>query len=270
MEFSIGKLSESFELSTEALRYYERKGLLSPKRRDGSTFRVYEFLDVVRISTIKRYQNMGLSLEEICRLYEPFDLKGLLECVEEKHDALKAEIAFKQALSERMDDIIKRMEKIDGVLLKPELISGGTYCVAEYRDSEHMAKSLLKDPAIRKLFAKMPITSTTSIIPRAMSEGHGGEIKRGVVFEERFAPLLKLPKQSEKILRRITAERFVRCAFLLINGAYRAEELMEVAAPFVRENGLTVCDDMFTIQLLNYCNDDGENYHYTDLMIPVE
>lgn len=65
-EYSIGEVSRRFGISLKTLRYYDYMGILKPSRRDSKTgYRYYDEDVTIRLCSIKYYQSMGLSLEEI-------------------------------------------------------------------------------------------------------------------------------------------------------------------------------------------------------------
>ena len=61
--FTIGELSQEFDLTLRALRFYEDKGLISPQRR-GVT-RLYSPQDRERIALIVKGKKLGFTLTEI-------------------------------------------------------------------------------------------------------------------------------------------------------------------------------------------------------------
>jgi DNA-binding transcriptional MerR regulator len=61
--FTIGDLARDFGLTPRALRFYESKGMLQPKRR-GLT-RLYSAADRARLALILQGKELGLSLREI-------------------------------------------------------------------------------------------------------------------------------------------------------------------------------------------------------------
>jgi DNA-binding transcriptional MerR regulator len=61
----IGELAEASGLTRDALRYYERQGLLPQSRRSAGGFREYDGGAVDRIRFIKQAQAHGLTLREI-------------------------------------------------------------------------------------------------------------------------------------------------------------------------------------------------------------
>lgn len=61
--WTVSELAGEFDLTTQALRFYEEKGLLSPKRV-GKT-RVYDHRDRTRLTLVRKFQRLGFSLEDI-------------------------------------------------------------------------------------------------------------------------------------------------------------------------------------------------------------
>src|SRR5215469_7830594 len=70
--WTVSELASEFDLTTHALRFYEEKGLLSP-RRVGNT-RVYDHRDRARLTLVRKFQRLGFSLDDIREyfsLYRP-------------------------------------------------------------------------------------------------------------------------------------------------------------------------------------------------------
>lgn len=65
--YTIKELAEKTGIIPNAIRFYEKKGLLCPKRTE-SNYRVYEAEDVARLEQILLYRKMGFSIEDIKEL----------------------------------------------------------------------------------------------------------------------------------------------------------------------------------------------------------
>lgn len=65
----IGEAAKATGLSVSNIRFYEKKGLLNPKRREESQYREYEEEDVRRLKEIMLLRKVGLTLESIYLLY---------------------------------------------------------------------------------------------------------------------------------------------------------------------------------------------------------
>ena len=76
----IGEAAKETGLSISNIRFYERKGLLCPRRKEESQYREYEPEDIRRLKEIMLLRKMGISVESIYLLYEgQTELLGLLE-----------------------------------------------------------------------------------------------------------------------------------------------------------------------------------------------
>jgi MerR family Zn(II)-responsive transcriptional regulator of zntA len=64
----IGELARLCDISQDALRFYERKGILHPLSRTPAGQRLYDEGAVQRIQLIRRHQAMGLTLDDIREL----------------------------------------------------------------------------------------------------------------------------------------------------------------------------------------------------------
>lgn len=66
--FTIRKLADTAGVGVEAIRYYQRRGLMTGPERFVGSFREYSDNDVLRLRFIKRAQDLGFSLDDIAEL----------------------------------------------------------------------------------------------------------------------------------------------------------------------------------------------------------
>ena len=69
--YTISELAKEFGVTTRTMRFYEEKGLISP-RREGQK-RVYSSADRVRIKLILRGKRIGMSLDECVEVIDMYD-----------------------------------------------------------------------------------------------------------------------------------------------------------------------------------------------------
>ena len=114
--YSISELAREFGITTRALRFYEEKGLLTP-RREGQK-RLFSPTDRVRLELILRGKRIGLTLEEsrgIIDMYEPGQdnaeqLNSLIGTVDERRRQLQGQVQDIQAMLAELDDVQARCE----------------------------------------------------------------------------------------------------------------------------------------------------------------
>ena len=77
--YKIGDLSKAFSLSKNTLRYYESRGILSPTYEYSSGYRYYDDEQIHMLGSLKKLQNMGLSVDESKVVFSGTSLKGVEE-----------------------------------------------------------------------------------------------------------------------------------------------------------------------------------------------
>ena len=74
IKYSISDLASEFQVTARAIRFYEEKGLLKPKR-SGSA-RIFSANDRVKLKLILRGKSLGLSLDESRDIIDMYDPKS--------------------------------------------------------------------------------------------------------------------------------------------------------------------------------------------------
>lgn len=108
---TIGKLAAQTDLSTNALRFYEREGLIQPSSKTPSGYRLYGDDAVARVRFIQHAQHCGFTLTEINELLT-LRAQGSACCdnvrrlVIEKKLQLEAKIRAMKVMSKALDLLI--------------------------------------------------------------------------------------------------------------------------------------------------------------------
>ena len=110
-QFSISELSQEFDVTTRAIRFYEDEGLLEPQRPGRQ--RVYSGRDRVRLKLILRGKRLGFSLSEIGDIIDMYDSEpgevGQLQYFIEKISVRR------KTLRQQRDDIDVTLKELDSI-----------------------------------------------------------------------------------------------------------------------------------------------------------
>ena len=110
-QFSISELSQEFDVTTRAIRFYEDEGLLEPHRQGRQ--RVYSSRDRVRLKLILRGKRLGFSLSEIGDIIDMYDSEpgevGQLQYFIEKISVRR------KTLKQQRNDIDVTLKELDNI-----------------------------------------------------------------------------------------------------------------------------------------------------------
>jgi len=103
--YRIGELSKEFDVTLRTLRFYEDKGLLSP-RRIGNT-RLYSRADRTRLKLILLGKRVGMSLLDVKEILDLYDPKG--------NNHRQLEVAIEKG-QEQMEILQSQRKEIDAAI----------------------------------------------------------------------------------------------------------------------------------------------------------
>ena len=122
--YSIGQISELCNVSTEQLRHYDRRGILSPGERGASNgYRYYTEEQVDDLMLIKELKRAGLPLKEISALVRDKNLKAIKDVLEDNIVEIRKQLREKQKEYDQLVDVFARLS--DAILFLNQPIENG-------------------------------------------------------------------------------------------------------------------------------------------------
>ncbi|MEO6469209.1 MAG: MerR family transcriptional regulator [Acidimicrobiia bacterium] len=107
----IGEVADQAGITVDAVRYYERRGLLPAAARRPSGYRMFDTTTVERLDLIRQFQALGLTIAEIRSALAAHDA-GDATCdserwrIEAVRGRIDAKIAELTALRARVDSVL--------------------------------------------------------------------------------------------------------------------------------------------------------------------
>ena len=84
MSMKIGQVARLLDLPVETIRFYEKNEIITPKRRDNSTFREYEAWDVFDLFECIGYRGLGFSVKEVKSIMKDASLEDINAMLDQK------------------------------------------------------------------------------------------------------------------------------------------------------------------------------------------
>ena len=109
--YTISDLASEFGVTTRTIRFYEEKGLVTP-RREGQK-RLYTPADRVRIKLILRGKRIGMTLEESVEIIDMYDPGH--DNAEQLHSLIRRVETKRERLLQQRRDIDEMLKGLDDV-----------------------------------------------------------------------------------------------------------------------------------------------------------
>ncbi|MFQ5451637.1 MAG: MerR family transcriptional regulator [Nitrospinaceae bacterium] len=114
--FTRGDLAEKCGVNIEALRYYEKRGLIDPPPRSAAGYRLYSMEDAVKIRFIKNAQKLGFTLNEIMellqlRIHKNESCESVMDKAQNKLEEVESKIQGLKSLKKVLKQMIRQCEE---------------------------------------------------------------------------------------------------------------------------------------------------------------
>lgn len=126
---TIGGMASATGVGVEAIRYYQRRGLLPEPKRSEGRIRRYGARDIERLRFIKTAQKIGFSLDEIGNLLRLDDGSGCSEArqlAQHKLEDVRARLQSLTRLERLLTELVGRCEVSRGRVACPLIAALGT------------------------------------------------------------------------------------------------------------------------------------------------
>lgn len=150
--YKINEISKLYGIGVDSLRYYEKLGILKPKR-DLNGYRLYSLKDIYKLNIISDLRKLDFSMKQIKGYLEHQSIDNTLALLQEEEEYITEQV---KRLKQRKQIIKERMlalKEADGI--KPDIYRvknlKGRPCV---RLKEHITRDEEMDFVVKKLHRK--------------------------------------------------------------------------------------------------------------------
>ena len=149
--YKINEIAKLYGVGVDSLRYYERLGILKPKRDAANGYRLYGLKDIYKLNIIRDLRSLGFSMKQIKDYLDGQCIANTMNLLSEEHSLMEAQLRDlterKQILETRMRDLSEAVHTKTGAY-QLKTIPEDRFCV---QLNEYMTKDEQMDFAFRRL-----------------------------------------------------------------------------------------------------------------------
>lgn len=261
--FTIHEVSELLGLSSDAIRLYEKKGLITPIRDASNGYRYYSVDDIHRIAAISLYRKMGIGIAEINALFDKDDLMEISSTFEEmlKDNHRKMELLKKQ------EERLKNIKSSVDMLSEHE----GKYSIAELSEKyilHHQDSISLNYRDMKDVFRSVvyPYGNFRYVIEKIGPDSYMGKSFEFVV-DSSVLQLTEWGKLSEYM----DSTRKCKCIYTVCskNRIDTTPWDFKMMQQYIKENGLKCQGEAYAFYMYSIIAGDKFKDYY-EVYVPIE
>ena len=255
MKYKIGDMAKILGISPDLLRYYEKKGVVSPVKDRNNDYRYYDTRDTNFLVDCLFYKNFGFSIEETSELVRSCSIDEISGRFLENETQLEESIRRQQLLLRRSQKYRRSIARISDHLgrcsfdRRPACI----YYINRHNQEFDTAPDLGR--VTRQWLKYLPFSRRSFIVPMEalLSPDSREEFQWGFSLSQEYAGLLGASAQPP-----VVALSDTRCVYTVFSNPDSAfsPRFFGYAMDFIRAQGLRLCGDVFG-NLLVSANEAG-------------
>ena len=269
-KFKIGEFSRLMQVTVKALRHYEQKELLIPDEVDEWTgYRYYSIVQMHRLNSIRLFQRLGFTLEEIRDLFDDEShtpsVEQLTDKIEETEKQLELLVSRRNQLLEWIDSRkkIETMEKFSIESLPEVVVASHREIISDYSALGALCCNVI-GPEMQRLGCKCPAPGYCFTIE------HNKEYSPSDIDIEYCEQVEEMGTDSSIIqFKKLTA--VPKALFMKHYGSYdRFYESFTEAFAYMEKNGYKIAGHPRTCYIDGIWNQEDPEKWFSIIQIPIE
>ena len=113
MDYRLGSLTTKFGLTKNAIRHYEKLGLVNPIRDPENNYRYFDSTDIGVLCKLHSFRSSGFSLKEISDIFQEQSIESVRNTLREKQTVLSSQIEELQSKIHNIHYMLDTLDQID-------------------------------------------------------------------------------------------------------------------------------------------------------------
>ena len=269
MRYKIGDVARILGVSTDILRYYERKGVVKPEKDENNDYRYYDSWHINFLMDCLWFKNFGFSIEQVADIVRIPDAESIGELFLGKEEEIRAQIRRGELLLRRSAEHREKLKTIERLLYKCEIADGPEYVRFIDRIGDNYLTDSLSNETAKRWLEAMPFNHRyfempgDSFLPGREDDYRWGyslsmDYVKELGFEVR-PPMIAFP--SRKSIHTVFKNSGGKGGF--------SPSLLQYTLDYARKEGIALYGPIHGVLLCSVM-EDGQLTGYFEAWIPIE
>lgn len=270
MEYKIGELARTVGLPVHVVRFYEKYGIVSPKRTGDGKYRTFEEMDLRRLTLARHFRSFGFSLEQTADLLGNSTYARQYEALEERVRQVDRELRHLERIRSSICRELAAMDLAQELLGECRLVRlPGMYWLFSHNEKRDFQAREIDAGLTERVMGHMPFLRFFLLARREDVMGQGYFPYRwGVAFEEDQRDLLD-PGDLER-LTYLPPRRYLASATLVDDACVITREMFSRQLEECERQGLRAGDPVCAELQGRWFDDDGQPRAAVVCYLPLE
>jgi DNA-binding transcriptional MerR regulator len=266
MRYKIGDVARILGISTDLIRYYEEKGVVTPQKDRNNRYRYYDAWDVNFLIDCLWYKKMGFGINEIAKMSKVESYHDLIAHLTSQGDQILEQIQYQNLLLERMRRLTEDVVRVKDYLGVCDIRHNKEFLYYLNRRNDVYDNS----PACQQLNESwnryMPFTKRLFMIDEEGLSGKNDDYMWGFSISRTYARTFGVT-ETPNVLR-VRPKLCVHAAFKSYGKDGFTARHLDFMRDFARKNGLRTKGHAFG-NLICSVPEDGKITGYFEAWLPV-
>ena len=267
MMYKIGDVSKILGISPDLLRYYQKKGVVTPTTGENNKYRYYDAWDINFLIDCLWFKNFGFGIEQTARLVSASTYNDVLRDMHERCAEIVENITRERMLVDRAEQYFSAMGRVRTMLGKCDLVYSPEFYRYLNRHNNDYGNIEEQQELSQRWLQFMPFVNRCFEIERTDLENHTENYAWGFSMGMDFVDKLNVP--LEPPVTHQLSEPSVHAIFKSSGKDEFSPRHMEFVLDYVREHGLTVTGNARG-NLVCSVMEDGKLTGFFEVWLPVE
>lgn len=268
MKYKVGEVANLMGLTTTAIHYYEKEGVIETKKEPNG-HRYYEIEDLVKLIQCKETRNREISLKEITTALqnETYNVRMFIGNHIRNKRMLEDKIELYKHLVHDLDLYIEQLCNMEGMVGTFELVSCNPIWFNVDLEGNLLSRNSLNNEILKEWVEHLPFTKLGVSFDLESKEINKPQAALGLLISEEEGKRLRLP-QSENVIyieERLCIHTVIVCKSFFKNPDYGLKAVLDE----IENRKLKVAGKAHGIVLF-HDNDPEETKTYVEVWVPVK